>query len=319
MLHVAYALWVIGTPIKFNRPLLLFRLWDTLLRSHPDVDNKGFPEFYYEAVTGSIGPDRLARAYARDFRLVHQSQAVAQSTLRVIFSLRPARTPVFPMETRLEREVVFRSIAACRTLLCTPNEPDLPAFRSHFEMEASYLLLSRLRNRCNYLLTTRRGAQMSRPLPELQSHQVLLLVNKFLIIAMEHNDVGYVCMFTPFARLSNPFRLTIIYSVLRQAHRPLPAVIRRRQARSSRRRASTPLAADRRPVPQRRAMAEDDGRPPCTHVHSQSDMEAARGQLDGLEAAARRRAVLGGAARRRLRSAPGVPAARAMRLERLHV
>lgn len=146
MLHVVYTLWVIGTPYKTNRPLFLFRMWETLIRGHPDVSRAGCPEFYYEAVTGSTGPAHLARAFIRDFRLVHQSDIVVQFALRILFSLRPSRGPAFPVETRLDREVVFRSIAACRTLLCTAGVRDFKAFKDHFESEACLLLLRRLRS-----------------------------------------------------------------------------------------------------------------------------------------------------------------------------
>lgn len=142
MLHVVYTLWVTGTSDKRSRPPFLHRMWDTLVRGHPDINDGGCPEFYYEAVTGTTGPNHLAQAYIRDFRLAHQSHSIALFTLRMIFCLRPARDGRFPMGTRLERTVVFRSIAACRTLLCTPDVEGCGSLEEHFELEALFLLLS---------------------------------------------------------------------------------------------------------------------------------------------------------------------------------
>lgn len=43
------------------------------------------------------------------------------------------------------------------------------------------------------------GAQLNRLLPEVQSHEVLAFVAKFLIAAIEDNNVNYVGMFALFA------------------------------------------------------------------------------------------------------------------------
>lgn len=143
MQHVALTLWIMGTPYKPRRFWFMQVKRDTLEWGHPDIAKTGCPKIYAEVAQGATGRERVVKALYRDFRLSDRRADIGQMILCAIYALRPSpRSFYFQADTRLDRALAYRSIAACRSRLCLFDKTDFSSCRDYFAIELAYLLLS---------------------------------------------------------------------------------------------------------------------------------------------------------------------------------
>lgn len=139
--HVLMALWAHGMS-KRDRLERLNRMWEALCKINPSLYTKGCSkEFLSEAVLDNIGFEQLRRGILRDFRLSDDVDYTVDVLLRLLYATSQDHSQEFPMRTPLERELVIRSIAACRGRICMSEQTDFNSCKATWELEICYLLL----------------------------------------------------------------------------------------------------------------------------------------------------------------------------------
>ena len=140
--HVLLTSWVCDED-RHIRGLSLHAMLGSLFRDAELYGSHIYREFYAEAAVGSTSPKHINRAIIRDLKVTSEGDVknVTSALLKAIrfVRARPHET-TYPMNTTLEREVLFATLSAFRTRLCMKDDWSFETCRDDFHMEFEYVM-----------------------------------------------------------------------------------------------------------------------------------------------------------------------------------
>ena len=140
--HVLLICWVHEEDRKF-RVKSLRELLQAVIHDSNVSGGHIYEEFYREVTNGGISPQHIHRAIIRDLKVNSEGDVknVTSSLFQTITWIRAKPwSSTFPMNTPLEREVLFATLAACRTRLCMKDGWDYASCRDDFLLVLEYVM-----------------------------------------------------------------------------------------------------------------------------------------------------------------------------------
>lgn len=140
MQHVLLVMWIYEVE-KINHPDCLIRLWETLNYLNPDLsEDESLPEILGEVLPTGADFESFAKALLRDFKMTDPIPFLLETRFHLIEAIRTTHPLEHHMRTRIGRELIIRSIAACRTRLCMSGQFDYASFKFILKAESCYLV-----------------------------------------------------------------------------------------------------------------------------------------------------------------------------------
>ncbi|GJE93216.1 zinc finger MYND domain-containing protein [Phanerochaete sordida] len=180
--HLAVALWIYRPRgFKAEVSTVLLHIWNHV-RQDPNSDiAPAYAKFYNEILAEStITAGDIARTFARDFTKM-DGAGTMQKLLDALNGLRPRHDIAYDMRTGLQREVLYRSLAACRDLLCAEHSTSFHELKVVFSVQLVFTINS-LHDSATVLIL----------IPERQIHSIIALINAHMVDAMDAMDCAYV-------------------------------------------------------------------------------------------------------------------------------
>lgn len=119
---------------------MLLHIWNHV-RHDPNSDiAPAYAKFYNEILAEStITAGDIARTFARDFTKM-DGGGTMQKLLDALNGLRPRHDIAYDMRTGLQREVLYRSLAACRDLLCAEHSTSFHELKVVFSVQLVFTM-----------------------------------------------------------------------------------------------------------------------------------------------------------------------------------